>query len=109
MIHFARKTNAIRQKDKRGRHTTSTSFMFELESGGFVIDSPGLRAVQAWADVQAIDDTFSEIADLAQHCRFGDCKHEGEPGCAVQAKLEALERVKGQYPSLFYQWRLVFS
>lgn len=54
-----------------------------------MIDSPGLRAVQAWADVQAIDDTFSEIADLAQHCRFGDCKHEGEPGCAVQAKLEA--------------------
>jgi len=83
------KTNAIRQKDKRGRHTTSTSFMFELESGGFVIDSPGLREVQAWAEAQDIDDTFSEIADLAQHCRFSDCKHEGEPGCAVQAKLEA--------------------
>ena len=82
------KTNAIRQKDKRGRHTTSTSFMFELESGGFVIDSPGLRAVQAWADVQDLDDTFSDIADLAPYCRFSDCKHEGEPGCAVQAYLE---------------------
>lgn len=102
MIHFARKTNAIRQKDKRGRHTTSTSFMFELESGGFVIDSPGLRAVQAWADVQAIDDTFSEIADLAQHCRFGDCKHEGEPGCAVQAKLEARLITPERYDSYLH-------
>ncbi len=82
------KTNEIRQKDKRGRHTTSTSFMFELESGGFIIDSPGLREVQAWAEEEDLDDTFSEIAELAQYCRFSDCKHEGEPGCAVQAKLE---------------------
>ncbi|WP_430816913.1 ribosome small subunit-dependent GTPase A [Carboxylicivirga sp. RSCT41] len=82
------KTNAIRQKDKRGRHTTSTSFMFELESGGHIIDSPGLREVQAWAEEQDLDDTFSEIAELAQDCRFSDCKHEGEPGCAVQAGLE---------------------
>ncbi|MCG8581416.1 MAG: ribosome small subunit-dependent GTPase A [Bacteroidales bacterium] len=82
------KTNEIRRKDKRGRHTTSTSFMFELESGGYIIDSPGLREVQAWAGDHDLDDTFSEIAELAQHCRFNDCKHEGEPGCAVQAELE---------------------
>ncbi|HEX2919623.1 MAG TPA: ribosome small subunit-dependent GTPase A, partial [Bacteroidales bacterium] len=82
------KTNEIRQKDKRGRHTTSTSFMFELESGGYIIDSPGLREVQAWAEEQDLDDTFSEIADLAQYCRYSDCKHESEPGCAVQAELE---------------------
>lgn len=82
------KTNEIRQKDKRGRHTTSTSFMFELESGGYIIDSPGLREVQAWAEEQDLDDTFSEIADLAQYCKYSDCKHEGEPGCAVQAELE---------------------
>lgn len=82
------KTNEIRQKDKRGRHTTSTSFMFELESGGYIIDSPGLKEVQAWAEEQDLDDTFSEIAELAHYCRFSDCKHEGEPGCAVQAELE---------------------
>ena len=62
--------------------------MFELESGGFIIDSPGLREVQAWAEEEDLDDTFSEIAELSQYCRFSDCKHEGEPGCAVQAKLE---------------------
>lgn len=81
-------TNKIRQKDKRGRHTTSTSLMFELESGGYIIDSPGLREVQAWAEEQDFDDTFSEIAELAKHCRYSDCKHEGEPNCAVQAELE---------------------
>lgn len=82
------KTNEIRRKDKRGRHTTSTSFMFELESGAYIIDSPGLREVQAWAEEQDLDDTFNEIAELAQHCRFNDCRHEGEPGCAIQAELE---------------------
>lgn len=82
------KTNEIRRKDKRGRHTTSASFMFELESGGYIIDSPGLREVQAWAEEQDLDNTFSEIAELAQYCRYSDCKHEGEPGCAVQAELE---------------------
>lgn len=82
------RTSAIRQKDKRGRHTTSTSCMFELESGGFIIDSPGLRDVQAWAEEEDLNETFSEIAELAQLCKFSDCKHEGEPGCAVQAKLE---------------------
>ena len=84
----AQKTREIRQKDKRGRHTTSTSYMFELESGGYIIDSPGLREVQAWAQEEDLDDTFSEIAELAQYCKYSDCKHEGEPGCAVQAELE---------------------
>lgn len=82
------KTNEIRQKDKRGRHTTSTSFMFELESGAYIIDSPGLREIQAWAEEKDLDDTFSEISAIAQHCKFSDCKHEGEPGCAVQTELE---------------------
>lgn len=81
-------TNEIRQKDKRGRHTTSASFMFELENGAYIIDSPGLREVQAWAEEQDIDDTFNEIAELAEYCQYRNCKHEGEPGCAVQAELE---------------------
>jgi len=82
------KTNEIRQNDKRGRHTTSASYMFELESGGYIIDSPGLREVQLWAEEEDLDETFNEIAELAQNCRFSDCRHEGEPGCAVQAALE---------------------
>lgn len=82
------KTNAIRQNDKRGRHTTSTSYMFELESGGYIIDSPGLRELQLWAEEEDLEDTFTEIAALAQDCKFSDCQHEGEPGCAVQEALE---------------------
>lgn len=82
------KTNEIRQKDKRGRHTTSASFMFELESGGYIIDSPGLREVQLWAEDEALDNTFTDISEIAQYCKFTDCRHEGEPGCAVQSELE---------------------
>ncbi|MCG8307213.1 MAG: ribosome small subunit-dependent GTPase A [Cytophagales bacterium] len=82
------KTNEIRQKDKRGRHTTSASFMFELESGGYIIDSPGLREVQLWAEYEALDNTFTDISEIAQYCKFNDCQHEGEPGCAVQSELE---------------------
>lgn len=82
------KTSEIRRNDKRGRHTTSTSYMFELENGAYIIDSPGLREVQAWAEEHDLDDTFSEIAELARECRYRDCKHEGEPGCAVQLNLE---------------------
>ncbi len=82
------KTNEIRQKDKRGRHTTSASFMFELESGGYIIDSPGLREVQLWAEDEALDNTFTDISEIAQYCKFNDCQHEGEPGCAVQSELE---------------------
>ncbi len=82
------KTNEIRRKDKRGRHTTSASFMFELESGGYIIDSPGLREVQLWAEDEALDNTFTDISEIAQYCKFNDCQHEGEPGCAVQSELE---------------------
>ena len=82
------KTSEIRQNDKRGRHTTSTSYMFELESGGYIIDSPGLREVQLWAEEEDLNETFIEIAELAKDCKFSDCRHEGEPGCAVQAALE---------------------
>ncbi len=82
------KTNEIRPKDKRGRHTTSASIMFELESGGYIIDSPGLREVQLWAENPALDTTFTDISEISTYCRFTDCRHEGEPGCAVQSELE---------------------
>lgn len=81
-------TNEIRKNDKRGRHTTSTSYMFELENGAYVIDSPGIREVQAWAEEEDLEDVFSEIANIAQNCRYKDCQHQGESGCAVQTELE---------------------
>ncbi len=77
-------TGASRSDDLRGRHTTSSRRMIRLASGALLIDTPGLRTLGLWAGADALDDTFSDIAELATGCRFGDCAHRGEPGCAVQ-------------------------
>ncbi|MBN2281185.1 MAG: ribosome small subunit-dependent GTPase A [Candidatus Marinimicrobia bacterium] len=82
------KTGFQRKYNKRGKHTTSSTSMFELSNGGFIIDSPGLREIQPWADEADLDNVFDEIATLAGNCKFSDCQHQGEPGCAVQRALE---------------------
>lgn len=82
------KTRETKLKDKRGRHTTSSSYMFELQNGSYIIDSPGIREVQAWAEAEDLDDVFSEISEIAKNCKYSDCEHQGEPGCAVQSELE---------------------
>ena len=82
------KTGVQRQQDKRGRHTTTSSTMFELRNEGYIIDSPGLREIQLWADEEDLDNVFDEIATIAMDCKFTDCHHQGEPGCAVQMALE---------------------
>jgi ribosome biogenesis GTPase len=71
----------------RGRHTTTHRELVPLLSGALLLDTPGMRELQLWAGEQALDTTFAEIADLAGACRFNDCSHEHEPGCAVQAAL----------------------
>lgn len=80
-------TGASRADDLRGRHTTSSRRMIPLASGALLIDTPGLRTLGLWAGADALDDSFSDIAALAEGCRFGDCAHRGEPGCAVQLAL----------------------
>jgi len=86
-----RATTSIRVKDGRGRHTTTDRHLLRLPSGVLLIDTPGLREVQLWASSTAVDQTFPEISQLARHCRFRDCQHVGEPGCAVLAGIEAGE------------------
>ncbi len=81
------KTQSIRLSDGKGRHTTTSRQMFMLPSGGLVIDTPGLREIQLWADESALADAFSDIALLAASCRYGDCQHGPEPGCAVREAL----------------------
>ncbi|NLF30638.1 MAG: ribosome small subunit-dependent GTPase A [Planctomycetes bacterium] len=81
------RTGAVRAADGRGRHTTTQRELIALDAGGVLIDTPGLRELQLWADPDAADDAFSDIAELAARCRFRDCAHSGEPGCAVQAAL----------------------
>ena len=81
-------TAAVRGDDSRGRHTTTHRELFELPGGAQLIDTPGIRALEvAGADV-GVEVAFDDIADLASTCRFSDCRHEGEPGCAVRAAVD---------------------
>lgn len=81
-------TRHIREDDSKGRHTTTSRSIHLLPSGGILIDTPGMRELQL-ADCEAgVSETFSDITQLAEHCRFGDCHHDSEPGCAVQAAIE---------------------
>jgi ribosome biogenesis GTPase len=78
----------VRQYDKKGRHTTTSREMIILPTGGIVIDTPGMRELGMWSDQDGISRTFDDIEELALECRFRDCKHQGEPGCAVQQAIE---------------------
>lgn len=84
-------TAAVRQEDSRGRHTTTHRQMLLLPSGAAVIDTPGLREIRLWCDDDDLGRSFPQIDALAAACRFRDCDHEHEPGCAVQAAVEAGE------------------
>ena len=79
----------VRADDLRGRHTTTSSRLYRLDSGILMIDSPGIRELKLWGDVDALSGGFPEIAELASQCRFADCAHGDEPGCAVRAALES--------------------
>jgi ribosome biogenesis GTPase len=77
----------IRESDGRGRHTTTFRELTPLPSGGALIDTPGMRELQLWAGPESLDSAFAEIAELALACRFRNCAHTLENGCAVQAAL----------------------
>lgn len=77
-----------REDDSRGRHTTTRRQLFLLPSGGMLIDSPGMRELQLWVEDGDVDLGFSDIDILKKHCRFSDCTHSHEPGCAVQKAID---------------------
>ncbi|MFJ8648421.1 ribosome small subunit-dependent GTPase A [Streptomyces sp. NPDC093546] len=79
---------AIRDVDGKGRHTTTTRNLLLLPGGGVLIDTPGLRGVGMWDAGTGVGHVFSEIEKLAEECRFHDCAHQAEPGCAVLAAIE---------------------
>ncbi len=82
------KTSAVRDDDSRGWHTTTHRELIILPNGGMVIDTPGLREIQAWGESDDISRTFEDIAAIEKQCRFADCSHNGEPGCAITAAIE---------------------
>jgi ribosome biogenesis GTPase len=84
-------TNAVRSQDGKGRHTTVRRELLPLPGGGVLIDTPGLRGVGLHDAADGLERVFAEIEELAAECRFGDCAHETEPGCAVRTAIEAGE------------------
>lgn len=81
----------VRAGDRKGRHTTTTRQLHLLTAGGVLVDSPGIRAVGLVADPDAVDATFADVEALAAGCRFADCAHDTEPGCAVSGAVAAGE------------------
>jgi ribosome biogenesis GTPase len=81
-------TNAVRASDSRGRHTTTWRALIQLPHGGCLIDTPGMREIKLTGEESLDGNQFADIEELAENCRFGDCNHLSEPGCAVRAALD---------------------
>ncbi|MDO3384395.1 ribosome small subunit-dependent GTPase A [Gilvimarinus sp. SDUM040013] len=92
-------TGGIREADDKGRHTTTGRTLLSMAGGALLIDTPGLRELQLAVDDEAIAATFSDITKLADHCRFSDCQHNNEPGCAVLKALECGDLDERRYRS----------
>lgn len=82
------KVNTIREEDSKGHHTTTYRQLFKLDNGVLIIDTPGMRELGMWDVEVGIEETFSDIGELTQQCRFNDCSHKSEPGCAIKEALE---------------------
>lgn len=89
----------IRQDDDKGRHTTTHRELFTIPSGGVIIDTPGMREFQLWDHSESLDASFKDIEALAATCKFNDCQHNQEPGCAVQKALSTGELTDERYAS----------
>ncbi len=103
-------TTEVRDADQRGRHTTVAAQLVPLPTGGWLLDTPGVRALSLWLSGDGIERAFADVFELMDHCRFRDCKHDREPGCAVQAaiasggldpaRFESLERLVAEEAAL---------
>ena len=81
------RVQAVREDDSRGRHTTASRELFILENGALLIDNPGMREIQLWGDERGLREAFQDVQGLARECRFSDCTHTHEPGCAVREAI----------------------
>jgi ribosome biogenesis GTPase / thiamine phosphate phosphatase len=77
----------VREDDSRGRHTTTHRELFALPGGALLIDTPGIRSLEVAGADEGVDTAFEDIAELATQCRFSDCRHQGEPGCAIRRAI----------------------
>ncbi len=94
------KTAEVRLSDSRGRHTTTHRELFELPGGALLVDTPGIRALEVLGAEEGVDEAFDDVNEIASGCRFSDCRHDREPGCAVRLALAdgrlSEERLAGQ-------------
>jgi ribosome biogenesis GTPase len=92
-------TGEVREKDSKGRHTTTRRELVQTPTGALVIDTPGMRELQLWGVEDGVEDAFADIAALAARCKFGNCSHGNEPGCAVRASIAAGDLVLQRFES----------
>ena len=85
---IVQETKEVRAYDDRGRHTSTSREMFILDSGAIMIDTPGMRELQLWGGTEGISEAFEDIEALASQCRFSNCMHKKEPGCAIKQAIE---------------------
>ena len=100
------RTREVRESDSRGRHTTTGRQLVLLPGGGILIDTPGMRELQLWETGEAVAGAFADVESIGEGCRFRDCRHAGEPGCAVaaavasgmlpEARLESYRKLQGE-------------
>ncbi len=93
------KVNIIREDDSKGHHTTTYRQLFALESGAMIIDTPGMRELGIWSADEGVSEVFSDIEELIASCRFHDCSHRTEPGCAVKKALAEGTLTKSRFQS----------
>ena len=87
LLGVERQATSVTDENGRGRHTTTSRDLFMLDGGGMILDTPGIRAITQW-QTEGLDDAFSDITELAARCRFTDCRHQAEPGCAVREAID---------------------
>ena len=92
-------TGEIREDDSKGRHTTTHRQLLRLRSGVMIIDTPGMRELGMWGVTEGLEEAFSDVEQYLGKCRFRDCRHDREPGCAVRAALESGELDIGRWES----------
>ena len=112
LANAALRVQPVREQDDRGQHTTTSRQMLFLPCGGILIDTPGMRELQLWNNEEGAEHAFEDIATLAQSCKFRDCAHHGEPGCAIAAAInhgllqaERLENYRKLLAELRFQER----
>lgn len=92
-------TGDVNETTGKGKHTTTARELILLDEGGILIDNPGMREIQMWTDEQTLRESFLDVEELASQCKFHDCKHGNDKGCAIRAAVESGELEEGRYES----------